>query len=58
MDAKDIARYFAQGTLGGFSTSLMLLFQKADLENQKRLSKAYPEYYEAYLIWMSGEYDD
>ena len=53
---KDIARYYEAGALGSFSTSLMDLFGKADIENKRRLSVAFPEYAEAYRIWFKGEY--
>ena len=53
---KDIARYYEAGVLGSFSTSLMDLFGKADIENKRRLSVAFPEYAEAYRIWFKGEY--
>ena len=53
---KYIARYYEAGVLGSFSTSLMDLFCKADMDNKRRLSVAFPEYAEAYRIWLKGEY--
>lgn len=52
---KDVARYYELGALGSFSTSLMDLFDKADIENKRRLSVAFPEYAEAYRIWLKGD---
>jgi len=51
MKPKEIAYYYELGTLGSFSMTLMDLFGKADTGNQFRLASAFPEYYEAYLLW-------
>lgn len=53
---KDIARFYELGVLGGFGTALMDLFCKADMDNKRILSVAFPEYAEAYRIWLKGEY--
>ena len=53
---KDIAKYYEAGVLGSFSMALMDLFDKADTDNKRRLSVAFPEYAEAYRIWFKGEY--
>ena len=54
--SKDIAKCYEAGVLGSFSTALMDLFGRADIDNRIRLSIAFPEYAEAYKIWFKGEY--
>lgn len=53
---EDIARHYEAGLLGSFSTALMDLFGKADIENKRKLQVAFPEYAKAYKIWFEGEY--
>ena len=52
MKPQEIALYYENGTLGSFSTKLMDLFGTADMLNKARLTAAFPEYMEAYLLWF------
>lgn len=54
MTAEEIVKYYKRGTLGSFSQALMELFFKADMQNQAKLAKSFPEYYEAYQLYMNG----
>jgi hypothetical protein len=52
MKPNEIAYYYEKGTLGSFSTNLMNLFGKADIQNRLRLELAFPEYAKAYELWF------
>jgi hypothetical protein len=54
MTPEDIAKYYRYRTLGSFSTALLELFFKADSTNQRKLAEVFPEYYEAYKLYMKG----
>lgn len=58
MTAKEIAQYYRAGTLGSFSTGLMDLIGKADVENRVKLAVVYPEYLHAHMIWFNGDDQD
>jgi hypothetical protein len=54
MTPEKIVKYYNAGTLGSFSTALFELFFKADSHNQMKLGEAFPEYFEAYILYMRG----
>jgi len=56
MTPEQIAKYYNSKALGSFSTALMDLIGKADLENRAKISMSFPEYVEAWNIWFRGEY--
>jgi len=45
-----------QGGATNFTSLLLGLMRKADLENMDALKKAFPKTYEAHQFWFSGEY--
>ncbi len=52
MSPNEIALYYERDSLGSFSTKLMDLFGMADMLNKARLTEAFPEYAEGYLLWF------
>jgi len=54
MTPKKIARYYEAGTLGSFSTTLMDLIGKADYNHKLKIKIIFPEYVEAYDLYISN----
>jgi hypothetical protein len=52
MTPNEIAYFYEIGTLGSFSTDLMRLFGKADIQNKAKLAQAFPKYAKAYELWF------
>ena len=56
MKTKKIIKLYESGKLGGFGTALFELIARAEIKNQRKLGKVFPEYLDAYRVWINSGY--